>query len=204
MTSSPTSDLSGTREFFAPRAAEWDEKFPDDEPDYARAVAALGPLAGAVVLDAGCGTARAAVPLRDAVGPGGLVIGVDATPEMLDAATTAGRSSLASLVLGDARRLPLPDGALQAVFAAGLIPHVPDPVASLTELARVTRPGGRLALFHPIGRRTLAARHGREPSPDDVLDPANIGPTLEAAGWALDSVEDSDARYLTLASRPGR
>jgi hypothetical protein len=64
----------------------------------------------------------------------------------------------------------------------------------------VTRSGGRLAIFHPISRAALAARHGREPSPDDVLDPANIGAALEASGWTAVSIEDAD-RYLTLARR---
>lgn len=194
-------DLSATREFFRPKAAGWDDKFPDDGPPYAAAVAELGPLAGAVVLDAGCGTARAAVPLRAAVGPGGLVLGVDATPEMLTAAADAGRGALAALVLGDVGRLPLPDGAVQAVFAAGLLPHVPDPVASLTELARVTRSGGGLAVFHPISRVALAARHGTEPGPDDILDRANITPALAASGWAVLAIDDSDTRYLTVARR---
>jgi SAM-dependent methyltransferase len=194
-------DLSATREFFGPKAGGWDDKFPDDGSAYAAAVAELGPLAGTVVLDAGCGTARAAVPLRAAVGPDGLVLGVDATPEMLIAAADAGRGALAALVLGDAGRLPLPDGAVQAVFAAGLLPHVPDPGASLTELARVTRAGGRLAVFHPISRVALAARHGREPGPDDILDPANIAPALAASGWDLVTIDDSDTRYLTVARR---
>lgn len=199
--SSSPSDLGHTREFFGPRAAGWDEKFPDDGPVYAAAVAAMGSLTGGVVLDAGCGTARAVEPLREAVGPDGLVIGADATPEMLAAALEAGRGSLAALVLTDTARLPLPDGTVQGVFAAGLLPHVPDAVAALRELARVTRPGGCLAIFHPIGRAALAARHGRQPSPDDVLDPANIGPALKAAGWEAESVEDSDTRYLVLARR---
>jgi SAM-dependent methyltransferase len=203
MGSPSPSDLGATREFFGPRAAAWDEKFPDDGPVYAAAVAELGPLTGAVALDAGCGTARAAVALREAVGPDGLVIGADATPEMLAAAGRAGRASLAALVLADTAQLPLPDAAVQAVFAAGLLPHVPDPVAALEELARVTSPGGRLAVFHPIGRAALAARHGKAPSPDDVLDPANIKPALESTGWAALSIEDSDARYLTLAERSG-
>ncbi len=78
--SSSPSDLVHTREFFRPRAAGWDERFPDDAPVYAAAVAAMGTLNDAVVLDAGCGTARAVMQLREAVGPGGLVIGADATP----------------------------------------------------------------------------------------------------------------------------
>jgi len=198
--SSP-SDLVRTRGFFGPRAAGWDEKFPDDAPVYAAAVAAMGMLNGALVLDAGCGTARAVKPLREAVGPDGLVIGADATPEMLAAAVKAGRASLAALVLTDTAQLPLPDRAVDGVFAAGLLPHVPDAVAALRELARVTRPGGCLALFHPIGRAALAARQGRELSPHDVLDPANISSALQAAGWVPESIEDSDARYLVLARR---
>ena len=201
MSGSPT-DLAGTRLFFGPRAAAWDAKFPDDGPAYAAAVADLGVPVGGVVLDAGCGTARAAAPLREAVGPSGLVLGADATPEMLASALGAGRQALASLLLTDTARLPLPDGSVDAVFAAGLIPHVPDPVAALAELARITRPGGRLALFHPISRAALAARHGTVPSPADIMDPANIQPALEAAGWAVDRIEDAD-RYLALAHREG-
>jgi len=204
VTAGSPSDLRSTREFFAPRASGWDEKFPDDGPSYAAAVAAMGLEAGDVVLDAGCGTARAVEPLQDAVGPDGLVIGADATPEMLAAAVKAGRASLAALVLTDTAQLPLPDATVQAVFAAGLLPHVPDPVAALEELARVIRPGGCLAIFHPIGRAALAARHGRELSPDDILDPANLEPALEASGWSAESIEDSDARYLVLARRPAR
>jgi ubiquinone/menaquinone biosynthesis C-methylase UbiE len=90
---------------------------------------------------------------------------------MLAAAVEAGRASLAALVLTDTAQLPLPDASVQGAFAAGLLPHVPDPIAALQELARVTRPGGCLALFHPTGRAALAARHGRELSPDDILDP---------------------------------
>jgi SAM-dependent methyltransferase len=199
--SSSPSDLVHTREFFGPRAAGWDERFPDDGPVYAAAVAVMGTLTGGVVLDAGCGTARAVEPLREAVGPSGLVIGADATPEMLAAAVKAGRASLAVLLLTDMARLPLPDRAVHGVFAAGLLPHVPDPVAALRELARVTRPGGCLVLFHPIGRAALAARHGRGLSPDDVLDPANVVRALQAAGWVPESIEDSEARYLVLARR---
>jgi hypothetical protein len=69
-----------TRAFFAPRAATWEERFPDDDPAYAAAVAELGLRAGQTALDAGCGTGRALPHLRAAVGRGGKVLGVDLTP----------------------------------------------------------------------------------------------------------------------------
>jgi ubiquinone/menaquinone biosynthesis C-methylase UbiE len=105
-----------------------------------------------VAIDVGCGTGRALPPLRMAVGPSGAVVALDITPEMLDMARPAATLAAASLVLADARALPFPDGSVDAIFAAGLVNHLPDTKAGLRELARVTRPGGLLVLFHPSGR----------------------------------------------------
>jgi SAM-dependent methyltransferase len=189
-----------TREFFAPRAATWEQRFPDDDPVYADAVARLGLRAGQAVLDAGCGTGRALVPMRDAVGRDGTVIGVDLTPEMLAAARDHGRLTVAALLLADTRFLPLRDASVDAVLAAGLLPHLPDPAAGLAELARVTRPGGRLAVFHPVSRAMLAARKGRVPAVDGTLARPVLGPLLERGGFTMDSYDDGD-RFLVLATR---
>jgi SAM-dependent methyltransferase len=188
-------------EFFAVRAAGWEKRFPDDTPAYRSAVGELGLGAGDRALDAGCGTGRALPLLRAAVGPSGGVVGLDLTPEMLDEARSLGRGGSAALVEADGDRLPLRDAVFDAVFAAGLVHHLPDPAAGLSELARVTRPGGRLAVFHPIGRAALAARRGHELRPDDLRAGPRIGPALDAAGWELLLLDDSDERYLALAAR---
>jgi SAM-dependent methyltransferase len=190
-----------TRAFFAPRAASWEQRFPDDDRTYAAAVADLGPRAGQTALDVGCGTGRALPHLRGAVGPAGNVLGVDLTPEMLATARRHGRHLHGWLVLADARRLPLPAGVVDAAFAAGLLPHLPDPGDGLTELARVTRPGGRLGLFHPSGRAALAARQGRRLRDDDTLAHANLHRLLERTGWRLDRYDDAPDRFLAVAER---
>ncbi|MFF4580201.1 class I SAM-dependent methyltransferase [Streptomyces sp. NPDC001389] len=194
-------DRARVQEFFGARADAWDEKFPEDGPAFATAVAELGIGPGDRVLDAGCGTGRALTPLRAAVGPSGTVLGADLTEPMLAAARRAGRGADGTLLRADVARLPLRDGALDAVFAAGLIAHLPEPAANLRELARVVRPGGRLALFHPIGRAALAARHGRELTPDDLRAEHNLGPLLSGSGWEMTSYADEDARFLVLAVR---
>ncbi|MEU9293942.1 methyltransferase domain-containing protein [Streptomyces sp. NPDC048266] len=197
-------DPTHVREFFGARAADWDSRFPDDGPAYAAAVAEIGLRPGDAVLDAGCGTGRALPPLRAAVGPSGIVLGADLTPEMLGEAVRAGRggtSGIATLLLADVGRLPLRDDALDAVLGAGLISHLAEPVADLRELARVVRPGGRLALFHPIGRAALAARHGRRITPDDLRAEPRLRAVLAEAGWRLVSYVDEDARYLAMAVR---
>ena len=194
-------DIAATRAFFGPRAATWEARFPDDEPAYRRAVADLAPPPGGAVADVGCGTGRALPELRAAVGATGTVLGFDVTAEMLAEAAAQGRGESAALVLADALRLPLAAGSLDAVFAAGLVTHLPDPVAGLAELARVCRPGGRLAVFHPIGRAALARRHGRDLTPQDLRAEPNIRAALAAAGWRCDEVDDAEDRYLTLATR---
>ncbi|MEW2071892.1 methyltransferase domain-containing protein, partial [Streptomyces sp. NPDC007346] len=98
-------------------------------------------------------------------------------------------------------RLPLRDGALDAVFGAGLISHLARPEADTAELARVVRPGGVLALFHPIGRAALAARHGRALTDDDLRAEPRLRALLAGSGWRLDSYTDEDDRFLALAVR---
>lgn len=194
-------DHTRVRDFFTSRAADWDTRFPDDGPAYRAAASELGLRPGDRVLDAGCGTGRALLALRDAVGPSGVVLGVDLTPAMLEAATRAGRHRAGRLLLADVTRLPLRDASLDAVFGAGLISHLPTPAENLRELRRAVRPGGTLALFHPIGRAALAARQGRQITPDDLRAEANLGPLLAGSGWRLTSYVDEDARFLALAVR---
>jgi SAM-dependent methyltransferase len=196
-------DHTHVQEFFGARAADWDSRFPDDGPAYAAAVAELGLRVGDRVLDAGCGTGRALPPLRAAVGRSGVVVGADLTPAMLEAAVRAGRGRDGRLLIADVAALPLRSDSLDAVFAAGLIAHLPQPEENLRELARVVRPGGTLALFHPIGRAALAARQGRQITPDDLRAEPNLRPLLAGSGWHMTSYADEDARFLALAVREG-
>ncbi|NEE16280.1 methyltransferase domain-containing protein [Streptomyces sp. SID7499] len=189
------------QEFFTARAADWDSRFPDDGPAYAAAVSELGLRTGDRVLDAGCGTGRALPPLRAAVGASGVVLGADLTPAMLREAVRAGRDRAGQLLLADVAALPLRSRSLDAVFGAGLISHLGNPAENLRELARVVRPGGVLALFHPIGRAALAARHGRPLTPDDLRAEPNLRPLLAGSGWRLTSYVDEDSRFLALAVR---
>jgi SAM-dependent methyltransferase len=107
----------------------------------------------------------------------------------------------AARVLADARVLPLGNARADAIFAAGLVHHLPDPEAGLRELARVTRPGGVLVLFHPTGRAALAARHGRTLSPDEPLAEGPLRGLTAAAGWKLTAYDDAASRFFAVARR---
>ena len=190
-----------TRAFFSARAATWDTKFGNDLPAYAAAIAQACIPEHGTVIDVGCGNGRALPALRQAVGAGGTVIAVDLTPEMLRNARARGRAARAGLILADVRQLPFASASADAVFAAGLITHLPDAEAGLRQLARVTRPGGLLILFHPSGRAALAARHGRALEPDEPLAAASLQRSTRNAGWQLTTYDDAESRFLAIATR---
>ncbi len=105
--------------------------------------ARLGP--GQVFLDACCGTADLAAA---ALAAGARVVAVDVAPRMLDAAARRLRGRpRAVLAQADVRRLPVRDGAADAVAVAFGLRNVADPPVALAEFWRVLRPGGRLVVL---------------------------------------------------------
>lgn len=103
--------------------------------------------APARVLDVATGTAGVALRLFDRTG--GQVIGLDLTEVMLGEGARrvvgAGAGGRVQLVAGRAEQLPFPDAAFDALTFSYLLRYVADPAATLRELARVVRPGGRVA-----------------------------------------------------------
>lgn len=98
------------------------------------------------LLDVGCGTAYY-WPLLAARCE--RLVGVDLSPAMVrDGARHLGRDAGAALV-GEAGRLPFPAAAFDAAIAVDALHHVADLDGMLGEVARVLRPGGRLAAVEP-------------------------------------------------------
>jgi demethylmenaquinone methyltransferase/2-methoxy-6-polyprenyl-1,4-benzoquinol methylase len=102
---------------------------------------------GTRVLDVASGTAGVAMQLARRTGA--QVVGVDLTEPMLRQGranvATAGLAGQIALVTGRAERLPFPDASFDALTFTYLLRYVEDPQATLTELARVVKPGGTVA-----------------------------------------------------------
>lgn len=108
---------------------------------------------GGVALDVGSGPGTITASLARAAGPDGLALGIDISEPMLARAVRAESGPQVGFLHADAQRLPLRDDTVDAVVSFAVLQLVPDPVAALSEIARVLRPGGRLAMMVPTAGR---------------------------------------------------
>src|SRR3954454_9170153 len=122
---------------------------------------------GEVVVDLGSGGGLDVFLAATKVGPTGKAIGIDMTPEMLERArANAARQGLGNVEFHEATidKLPLPDGSVDCVISNCVINLAPDKGAVLREIARVLKPGGRLAVSDIALKKPLPAEIG-----DDLL-----------------------------------
>ena len=154
------------------------------------------------VLDAGCGTGWLAAGLPRAV-PRLSVIGVDLSRGMMERARAAGAWPL---LQADAQRLPLATASVDLIVTRGVLHHLPDVPAALTEWRRVLRPGGAVVVTceptpaaeahsAPLVRALLRVLH-RTLTPEEdfwevasiaanrhVFTPAQLGAMATVASW---------------------
>ncbi|MDQ1672726.1 MAG: trans-aconitate 2-methyltransferase [Frankiaceae bacterium] len=180
---------------------EWDaagyDALPLPHVEWGRRTLARLPLRGdETVLELGCGTGRDTEALLEAL-PHGHVIALDGSAQMIERTkercSEAG-SRLAMLQADLREPLALADASVDAVFSVATLHWVPDHVAVFAELARVLRPGGRMALDYggpgnvaEVGEALVAL--GRNYAEVDFPGQEQEEAALAAAGFAEATVE---------------
>jgi SAM-dependent methyltransferase len=124
---------------------------------------------GEVVVDLGCGGGLDVFLAAAKVGPTGRAIGIDMTPEMLalarqNAAKANAGQGFPNVEFYQATidKLPLPDTSVDCVISNCVINLAPDKPAVFREIARVLKPGGRLAVSDIALKKPLPAEIGQD------------------------------------------
>jgi ubiquinone/menaquinone biosynthesis C-methylase UbiE len=163
-----------------------------------------------LVVDVACGIGTSALQL--ALQTGCRVVGVDLSPanvrEASDAADSSGIQDRVRFLVGDAEALPLDSGSADGALCECALCTFPDPRGAVRELARVLKPGARLALSDVTADESLL--------PDELRTlqawvaciaaarPADqIAALLESEAFSVESIEHHDDALLELLGRLG-
>ena len=176
-------------DYFARHAGEWDELRSlhiADGPVEAALTSMLGTESLGKLLDVGTGTGRMAqlyAPAADHV------VAIDKSPDMLRIARARLQHlppGKVELVQGDFTALPFADAVFDTVLFHQVLHYSHTPETVLTEAARVTAPGGRIALVDFAAHDREELRNGHAHARLGFTD-AQIAAMLDAAGFALEA-----------------
>ncbi|MET4636835.1 class I SAM-dependent methyltransferase [Mycetocola sp. 2940] len=182
-------------------AAEWAELWGSFADPVRRAiVAATGIRAGTRVLDVGCGSGEFLGMVQEA---GAVTAGIDPAPGMLTLARA--RVPAADIRPGSVDSLPWPAASFDVVTAVNALQFVDDPDAALAEMARVTVPGGFVAVanwadaarndIHLIEQAVAASFDEELPPDDDLRLPGGLERLVRAGGLRLVASGTVPARW---------
>jgi SAM-dependent methyltransferase len=126
----------------------WDESFTSFLKD------TLQPRAGSRILDVGCGTGTAEVQLSRLRISQVSLVGVDVVPARVREAINAAKAHniRARYAGADGCALPFADATFDSTFCVAVLQHIRDVDVAVGELARVTKPGGRVLAVEPDNR----------------------------------------------------
>lgn len=194
------------RSVFGALASTWDAAKPQEAiaAGVGRGLTLLGDISGLDVVDLGCGPGRLERFLLPRLG-NGRVVAVDFAPEMIERGAALCPDPRVTWLCRDVLDTGMKGSCVDLVLCFNAFPHFPDGAAVLGEARRWLKPGGRLLLWHDLGRERLAEVHqraGRAIEGDLLLPATVLAAVARAAGLLVERAEEDDASYTFLARRP--
>jgi len=194
---------SSHREFFDQSAAQWDSwETQETRARLCEIVKGLDIAPDAQVLDLGCGTGILFPLLSEATRGQGHIIALDLSGEMLIRAQARGYA--VACVQGDAQALPLTGQVFDWIICNAALPHFPDKLRAVCEMARVLREGGMFVICHANNRQTINQIHhaaGGVIAHDLIPDADELRRLLRQARLHPIEILDALDRYIVVARK---
>lgn len=176
---------------------------PSMSDEYAHAQQLMHLKRGDTALDLACGPGNFSRRFARTVGEGGLIVGYDGSRSMLDHALredSGEQPEQLAYVHGEATELPFKAKSFDSVCCFAALNMFPEPMATLSEIARVLKPGGRLALLTSNissgGVVSLTARGFGLVSGMKMFHEDQLRDALEARGFTIEVHEAAGATQL--------
>jgi ubiquinone/menaquinone biosynthesis C-methylase UbiE len=143
----------------------------------------LDPNRAASAIDVGCGYGADVIDLAKRLRPGGRAVGVDLSEAMITEARrrTAAIGPDVSFQVADAVALPFEDKTFEICRIETVLQHIADPARAVNEMARVTRPGGRVGALE-LDQETMFIDHADVELLDTLRDFVNSAMAQSAIG----------------------
>lgn len=148
----PSKVKTSASKYFASVANSWDRMREDffDETIADSILQASNVRPGSTVVDVGCGTGFLTQYAATQTKSTGRIVGVDLSPQMLEKAkdnlARLGQIGSVEFRVGDAESIPVEDGFADAVVGNMILHHCPRPKRAISEMTRILKPGGRIAI----------------------------------------------------------
>lgn len=177
----------------------FDPPLPEGVPErLERIVASAEIVRGETVLDVGAGTG-VLVPLIQRYGPG-RIYACDLSEAMLRQLRR--HYDGVETILSDVRDLTLPDGSIDVVFINACYPNIVDKMGAFANIGRMTRPGGRMTISHPLGKKFIESLRESVPFPlDEFPEKSEAEALLGTYGFRVKKFIDEPELYILLVSK---
>jgi ubiquinone/menaquinone biosynthesis C-methylase UbiE len=192
------------RTFFNEKAETWDiSRSEKDTLKLGNMAGRLNLKPGAFVLDAGTGTGVLLPYILNKTGDKGRIIALDVAENMLKQAWNKSGNGNIHYIQADIMKIPLGDDLFDRVVCYSSFPHFNDKLMALTEIRRVMKPGGMLAICHTSSRAHINNVHSRHAAvKNDILpDATEMRSLLTEAGLNSIVIDDAADSYFAAAEK---
>jgi len=192
------------REYFNKMADKWDQICHHDIVKL-KAITKMAYISkGETVLDVGTGTGVMLPFIREFVGDTGQITAIDLAEKMLEVARQKCPFENVSFVLGDISAVTLPESHFDVIMCYSVFPHFQDKPGTVSRMAGLLKPGGRLVIAHSQSRDAINNLHARSPdtvSRDELPEAATIKKYIKQAELVPILTEDNEEMFVVIGQK---
>lgn len=192
------------RDFFNKMADKWDEISHHDVAKLKTITKMAGLSKGQTVLDVGTGTGVILPFIHELIGDEGEITAIDLAEKMLEIAERKHSFDNISFILGDITDVTLPQSHFDVIMCYSVFPHFQDKPGTVSRMAKLLKPDGRLVIAHSQSRDAINNLHASSSdtvSGDELPEAATIEQYIKQAELTPILTEDNDEMFVVIGQK---